>query len=315
MNQARQRVIALIICLGGSAVLAPSASASSAPRLIDCGISTYGGKVAPGLWSAGCTGGSFIVSEMKWPSGRWGGRSVTATGTRLRNTCDPSCAEKGKYIRHPGKLTISAIKTCASPLGYVRFYTRVAWIPADGSGRFSYRQRCVPASFRISLKGPGAQFGPFDEASDWKTVPDLTILSGPARKVRADAASCVLSWRKTGVVATFVKYGTLTGDPCKVGFRSAKSRWATVAHWARRASRGRSGDGEALESSQVHRRHLRGQRLRVETQPQRLRRRGLADGHRRHREGSGSAHLGPQPALRVVVELDSYFSDDSQRPR
>ena len=96
---------------------------------------------------------------------------------------------------------------------------------------FSYRQRCVPASFRISLKGPGAQFGPFDEASDWKTVPDLTILFGPARKVRADAATCVLSWRKTGVVATFVKYGTLTGDPCKVGyFRSANlvgRRWHT----------------------------------------------------------------------------------------
>ena len=91
-----------------------------------------------------------------------------------------------------------------------------------------------------------------------------------------------------------------------------------MAHRARGAPRRRSVDGQTLEPSQVHH-HLRRQRLCVETQPQRLRRRALADGHRRHREGSGSAHLGPQPALRVtiwvVMELDSYFGDDSQRPR
>ena len=91
-------------------------------RLPSCGNTSYGGRVAPRTWDAGCTGSNELV-RARWR--HWGRRVATARGQTVVRTCDPNCAEGGSRL-YPASARASRIGICKDDHGRRRpFYTRV----------------------------------------------------------------------------------------------------------------------------------------------------------------------------------------------
>lgn len=198
--------------------------ASGAPiRLADCGMSSYGGTVKPTEWSAGCVGASFRVTDLTWTT--WGGTTATGTGWQQFNTCEPDCAG-GELRRYPVTVTVSHPKVCASPHGYVRYYTRLVsttavpvgdpWADSVG-GRFGpFSIGCTKPSFLVKTTGRAASFGAFTESrtGTWSQAGDLEAVFGPGTWVRQNRYVCEKRWPALGIRASFGRYGDAAGASC-----------------------------------------------------------------------------------------------------
>jgi hypothetical protein len=115
----RYALLAVTAC----AVLAVSApaAAQAAVFLPNCGSSTYGGRVQPSRWDAGCTG-QWELIRAKWSL--WGRGVAIGKGFTQGSDCDPDCAS-GTLYEYRSRLRVSRIRTCKGKSGaYRRFYTR-----------------------------------------------------------------------------------------------------------------------------------------------------------------------------------------------
>ena len=96
---------ALAMTVAVVAALAVSASAAAPLKITNCNSAAS----RPKLLTLTCGDGNTVLKGLSWSS--FGGRTASAKGTFVMNTCEPDCAA-GKDVSYQVKATASGSLTC-----------------------------------------------------------------------------------------------------------------------------------------------------------------------------------------------------------
>jgi hypothetical protein len=115
------RRLAFLIAVICASVSAAAPAAQARVFIPSCGVTTYGGRVEPPRWDAGCTGTPELI-RAKWTG--WGRDVAIGRGFTVFIGCGPDCASSEVY-EYRSRLRVSRVRRCKSSTGALkRFYTR-----------------------------------------------------------------------------------------------------------------------------------------------------------------------------------------------
>jgi hypothetical protein len=104
--------------------------------------------------------------------------------------------------------------------------------PGTGAHAQDPSVRAARAAYLVPTSESETGFGHFSETPRSDAVALRRAFGSPSSASRRGAAECILRWRRFGITATVVAYGSLT-KPCRRGYfvqaRLTKRRWHTAS--------------------------------------------------------------------------------------
>ena len=97
--------VAALSVLASADVPVSSANKAPVPSVLTCAGKT---TIKPSSYVLACADANTYFNSIDWTS--WTAHSAAGTATFVQNNCTPTCAA-GKFLKYPGKLTLSAPKS------------------------------------------------------------------------------------------------------------------------------------------------------------------------------------------------------------